>query len=623
MQIEAKGFSLNEAVTSRLWSLSGDRRRFSFSCGSLRGGSEAMASKHDESPPWVPALIPLYGGGEKKRRPLNRDAVVIGRARGCDIGLEAPDVSSIHCLISRGPNGFFLRDCESRAGTKLNGEPVKESQLQDEDIVQVGPFTFRVHLPQFPKGSRGTNSRAFLVEHLIRSRKNLAQLALRLRNRISEFQGMFAGDKAAHASDGGLHRQASGLRDQFRTYVKRLEQLEQAERELSKDRANLASERKAHEARLKEADDERALLRAQAEAEIQARWREFQERCQQQDTKRGAGAEADTRTDKETSSQVAEQEHRLQIRGNELRLYAGHLARQKELLDKQQQQLTWGFEQMQHEHKQNRQKLAELAADQTQAQSRLDQERDALLKAEAALRDQRAELAQMMADLKQMQEFFRSQQTPDVQALSQENEKLRRLLAERERELQQAKDLQRSDEPPSPSELEKLRNEVERLGQQLRDKDGLIERLRRNGSTDADKRIADVESYETELNQFRQQLQAERDKLTEEIQQLRARNTELDQATREMEMEMSRERAELARERTRLERLREEVRGESERLQRDAGMRQSLAPVQKLRDDTYRKASINSPTPPPPAKEDVLNDRLQAFRNRHNDTVHD
>ena len=66
---------------------------------------------------------------------------------------------------------------------------------------------------------------------------------------------------------------------------------------------------------------------------------------------------------------------------------------------------------------------------------------------------------------------------------------------------------------------------------------------------------------------------------------MRSRNDELDEATREMELEMSRERAELARERQRLERLREEARLELERVQREAGVRDRLAPVQKLREE--------------------------------------
>src|SRR5438067_192552 len=90
-------------------------------------------------------------------------------------------------------------------------------------------------------------------------------------------------------------------------------------------------------------------------------------------------------------------------------------------------------------------------------------------------------------------------------------------------------------------------------------------------------------------------------------QPLIAENEEL----REMEMEMSRERAELARERQRLERLRDEVKVDLERLQRDGGMRESLAPVQRLREEMHGKKQPAGKTPHP--EEAGLNDRLRSL----------
>ena len=107
-----------------------------------------MASKHDDVlDPKRPALVLLYGNTSKKHRNLDRDVIIVGRARGCDVGLDAPDVSSIHCLIYRSTGGFSIRDCQSRSGTKVNGSPVRDAVLQDTDLLQVGPFSFRVHLP--------------------------------------------------------------------------------------------------------------------------------------------------------------------------------------------------------------------------------------------------------------------------------------------------------------------------------------------------------------------------------------------------------------------------------------------------------------------------------------------
>jgi len=119
------------------------------------------------------------------------------------------------------------------------------------------------------------------------------------------------------------------------------------------------------------------------------------------------------------------------------------------------------------------------------------------------------------------------------------------------------------------------------------DEVALLEELRQQPSETpkAPAPVTDISTYEAELNDFQRQLENDRKKLNTEIEQLRARNVEMDEATREMELELSRERAELARERQRLDRLREEARLELERVQREAGVRDRLAPVQKLREE--------------------------------------
>ena len=66
------------------------------------------------------ALISIYVGADKKPWPLSRDVVTIGRAKGCDIVLEAPDVSSLHCLVWAFQGGYQVRDCSSRSGTQVN-----------------------------------------------------------------------------------------------------------------------------------------------------------------------------------------------------------------------------------------------------------------------------------------------------------------------------------------------------------------------------------------------------------------------------------------------------------------------------------------------------------------------
>jgi pSer/pThr/pTyr-binding forkhead associated (FHA) protein len=136
-----------------------------------------MATTNEERAQPRPALVLLYAK-EDRRWPLEREVVTLGRARGCDVALEAADVSSLHTVIWRNSAGFQLRDCGSRAGTHVNGDRVTQATLHDGDILQVGPFSFKVSLPKTEMSARELRLR-----HVERSRRNLARLALALRQR--------------------------------------------------------------------------------------------------------------------------------------------------------------------------------------------------------------------------------------------------------------------------------------------------------------------------------------------------------------------------------------------------------------------------------------------------------
>jgi pSer/pThr/pTyr-binding forkhead associated (FHA) protein len=448
----------------------------------------------------LPALVSLYGGADKKPWPLNRDIATLGRAKGCDIVLEAPDVSSLHCLVWAFQGGYQVRDCGSRAGTQLNGDRITEATLHDGDILQVGPFSFRLALPTGPKN--GPSRREERSKHLERSRRKLAQLALAQRKKLQTLQQAMLGDSGPAQLD--LNQKISGFRRRYRDFEQRLRKLEQEERDLSKDREAFDQERKEQLARMTQAEQE------------------LHRRCHQVHT-------------------------HLEARRHEM------LAQEKSMTE-------------------TRQTESEIAA-------QLEQQRQAQEQAEKSLREQRAELVRMMADLRHMHETIRSQKNVNVQALQEENDRLRSQLG------QSAAGAPAEDSSQLRQEIKELQEENLRLRQLLQEQRELLEELKKTQAPQAPPREnVDLDHYEAELNAYRQQLETDRQKLDEEMQQLKVRNQELDEATREMEMDFSRERAELARERTRLERLKEEVRVETERLQRDHGVRESLVSVQRLRD---------------------------------------
>jgi pSer/pThr/pTyr-binding forkhead associated (FHA) protein len=208
----------------------------------------------------LPKLILLFGSQEKKSWTLLRDAVTVGRARGCDIALEAPDVSSLHCLVWRTSTGLSVRDCGSRAGIQLNGDRIIEATLHDHDILQVGPFSFEVNVPTTkPIGTSVLEARC---QHLERSRRNLVRLALAYRKRLCDWQQL--GDSGAVMFD--VHRRASGLRRRFRDFEQRVRQLEDAERGVTRDRELLDCELRERLGRLKKAEQDLAQRKAEVES---------------------------------------------------------------------------------------------------------------------------------------------------------------------------------------------------------------------------------------------------------------------------------------------------------------------------------------------------------------------
>jgi adenylate cyclase len=91
-------------------------------------------------------LIPV-GGGDNI--PLIREVLTIGRRESCDICMRFPNISGLHCeLIFR--NGYwYIRDCGSTNGIKVNGARVQEKLLHPRDEISIGKrrYTIRYELP--------------------------------------------------------------------------------------------------------------------------------------------------------------------------------------------------------------------------------------------------------------------------------------------------------------------------------------------------------------------------------------------------------------------------------------------------------------------------------------------
>ena len=89
------------------------------------------------------ALITLDINGEHKTYPVEARGLRIGRALENDIVLNHAIVSRHHAEIVVNGRDVWVRDTNSRNGVFVNRLRIKEEQLRDGDVVQIGPFELR------------------------------------------------------------------------------------------------------------------------------------------------------------------------------------------------------------------------------------------------------------------------------------------------------------------------------------------------------------------------------------------------------------------------------------------------------------------------------------------------
>ncbi|MEZ6123891.1 MAG: FHA domain-containing serine/threonine-protein kinase [Planctomycetaceae bacterium] len=71
--------------------------------------------------------------------------LLIGRGDQCDLKLDDPSVSRVHCRLCVDGRSVFLSDPGSRWGTTVNGEPVRECELKSGDRIVVGESILILH----------------------------------------------------------------------------------------------------------------------------------------------------------------------------------------------------------------------------------------------------------------------------------------------------------------------------------------------------------------------------------------------------------------------------------------------------------------------------------------------
>jgi adenylate cyclase len=98
-------------------------------------------------------MIP-FGGGDPI--PLLRPQLLLGRRESCDVVLRFPNVSAHHCELTLEQGYWFVRDLNSRNGTKVNGLHVTvKKRIDPGDRLSLGRHHFEVNYSPAELGAQG------------------------------------------------------------------------------------------------------------------------------------------------------------------------------------------------------------------------------------------------------------------------------------------------------------------------------------------------------------------------------------------------------------------------------------------------------------------------------------
>jgi anti-anti-sigma factor len=96
-------------------------------------------------------LIVAKGKHRGRPVPIHVDLFVIGSAKSCQLRADHPDLGEQHCALVTRERKVFVRDLDSGKPTRVNGHDLPASQewpLHKNDVLEVGPFEFRVSIQE-------------------------------------------------------------------------------------------------------------------------------------------------------------------------------------------------------------------------------------------------------------------------------------------------------------------------------------------------------------------------------------------------------------------------------------------------------------------------------------------
>lgn len=109
-------------------------------------------------------LIP-QGGGDPI--PLLKEELVVGRRETCDIILRFSNISSNHCRMFLKDGYWYVKDLDSKNGTRVNGKPITEKRLDPNDILALARHKYQIRYSPEAVGATGPPPSEVPMENLM------------------------------------------------------------------------------------------------------------------------------------------------------------------------------------------------------------------------------------------------------------------------------------------------------------------------------------------------------------------------------------------------------------------------------------------------------------------------
>jgi hypothetical protein len=94
----------------------------------------------------VPYTLQRFSGQQSLIKFIRHANLRLGRGTGADLRLDDPTVALDHALIEHHQGVYRLSTTGGVTGTYLNGRPIQEAQLADDDVIEIGGFQIRVQV---------------------------------------------------------------------------------------------------------------------------------------------------------------------------------------------------------------------------------------------------------------------------------------------------------------------------------------------------------------------------------------------------------------------------------------------------------------------------------------------